>query len=189
MAKSNGFTSLFVNYVSNIKRYVFNGVSPNDVIKINERTKGQANLWLSKMERGLSNREKLELLFWARQNATYRNALFYLAKHCHSSQTLNELRVLFPLDKPIPQKSNPLVKYILVLSIGFSLLLTGHFLFSIQPFKNVDNDQQFVEIKILQTDVGKQTQFSLSDGSRIKLNTNSLVNVSFSKNKRLFGEE
>jgi len=185
MAKSNGFTSLFVNFVNNIKRYIFKSVNSNDIIKIDENTKEQASLWLSKIERGLSNKDKLELLQWAKQNAIYQSALFSLAKQCNSSQTFNELSALFPLEKPTPQKSNPLVKYAIALSFGFVILLTGNFLISITTFEKINNDQQFVEIITLQTEIGKQTRFSLSDGSRIKLNTNSLVNVSFSKNKRL----
>jgi transmembrane sensor len=98
---------------------------------------------------------------------------------------LTKLSALFPLKKTPSHKSTLVIKYALAASAVFILLFTGNLFFNKTPFPSINNDLQFVEVRTLQTAVGQQTRFSLSDGSRIKLNTNSLVQVSFSKNNRL----
>ncbi|TWX53070.1 FecR family protein [Colwellia hornerae] len=77
------------------------------------------------------------------------------------------------------------VKYAMVASLAFILIIAGNLVNNITPLTETNNKHQFVEVNTLQTGVGQQTRFSLSDGSRVKLNTNSLIQVSFSKNKRL----
>ena len=65
MAKSNGFTSLFVNFVNNIKRYIFNSVNSNDIIKIDENTSksqySRARRWLQERLIKLKKSSSFEL--------------------------------------------------------------------------------------------------------------------------------
>ncbi|MBA6262537.1 FecR family protein [Colwellia sp. Bg11-12] len=147
--------------------------------------KAQASLWISKIDRGLSLEEKLALQQWAKQSDFYRNSLFSLAAFWDDLSVLNELSALFPLEKTMPEKNSFIARYAIAASTAFILLFAGSLFMNISPFSDATNDKQFVEVRTLQTLIGQQTRFSLSDGSRIKLNTNSLVNVSFSKNNRL----
>ncbi|MBA6348245.1 MULTISPECIES: FecR family protein [unclassified Colwellia] len=77
------------------------------------------------------------------------------------------------------------VKYAMLASIAFILIIASNLVNNITTFTKNDNEQQFVEVSTLQTGIGQQTRFSLSDGSRVKLNTNSLIEVNFSKKMRL----
>lgn len=145
----------------------------------------QASLWISKMDRGLSKKETIDFQLWAKQSDFHRNSLFTLAALWDDLSVLNELSSLFPLGKPTPQRNSFITKYAIAASISFVMLFAGSLFFNINPFSNSANEKQFVENRTLETSVGQQTRFSLSDGSRIKLNTDSLVIISFSKDNRL----
>jgi transmembrane sensor len=145
----------------------------------------QASLWVSRMDRGLSQEEQLNFQLWAKQSDFHRSALFSLAALWDDLSVLNELSALFPLEKPAPQNNNIIAKYTMAASVAFIMIFVGSLFFNVSPFSAPNNEQQFVENRTLQTVVGQQTRFFLSDGSRIKLNTNSLVTVSFAKNSRL----
>jgi transmembrane sensor len=77
------------------------------------------------------------------------------------------------------------IKYAMLVSLAFILIIASNLVNNITTFTQNDNEQQFAEVSTLQTSIGQQARFSLSDGSRVKLNTNSLVEVSFSKKMRL----
>jgi transmembrane sensor len=77
------------------------------------------------------------------------------------------------------------IKYAILVSLAFILIIASNLVNNITTFTQNDNEQQFAEVSTLQTSIGQQARFSLSDGSRVKLNTNSLVKVSFSKKMRL----
>ena len=77
------------------------------------------------------------------------------------------------------------IKYAILVSLAFILIIASNLVNNITTFTKNDNEQQFVEVSTLQTGIGQQTRFSLSDGSRVKLNTNSLIEVNFSKKMRL----
>ncbi|AOW77703.1 hypothetical protein A3Q34_13105 [Colwellia sp. PAMC 20917] len=77
------------------------------------------------------------------------------------------------------------IKYTMLASLAFILIIASNLVNNITTFTQNDNEQQFAEVSTLQTSIGQQARFSLSDGSRVKLNTNSLVEVSFSKKMRL----
>ncbi|MBA6354141.1 FecR family protein [Colwellia sp. BRX9-1] len=147
--------------------------------------KAQASLWVSKIDRGLSNKDKLDFQLWVNQSDFHRKTLFSLAALWDDLSVLNELSALFTLEKPIQKKHNVITKYAVAAGITFILLFAGNFFVNITPFIDDNIEKRFVEVRTLQTEIGQQTRFSLSDGSRIKLNTNSLVEVSYSKNNRL----
>jgi transmembrane sensor len=77
------------------------------------------------------------------------------------------------------------IKYAILVSLAFILIIASNLVNNITTFTQNDNEQQFAEVSTLQTSIGQQARFSLSDGSKVKLNTNSLVKVSFSKKMRL----
>ena len=192
MAQNNQFTTLFIEYAANIKRNVKGLFSLNDtdiqetlLCKPEMDTKDQAILWISKVGQGLSQDETLDLYLWSKQSDFHRNSLFSLAAISDDLSVLNKLSALFPLEKPTPQKNNLFYKYAIAASLTFIILFAGSLFINMTPFPDTNNDKQFVNVRTLQTKIGQQTRFSLSDGSRIKLNTDSVVNVSFSKSNRL----
>lgn len=185
MAKINGFTSLFVNLTNNIKRFIAGIGLINDHANIDDSIKEQATLWITKIEHGLNNADKLAFHHWTKQSDCQRNSLFTIASLNNDKNVLDELGLLLPLDKPLRQNKPLVLQYFIPASIAIIFSSLVYFLFNITTFSNSQNTQQFTESKTLQTAIGQQICFSLPDGSRVKLNTNSLVKVSFSKGERL----
>jgi transmembrane sensor len=194
MAQNNQITSLFVRKVAKIKHYmnrlfilkkIDSIIQETSLRNLEESIKEQASLWISRINQGLSQDETLDLYLWSKQSDLHRNSLFSLASLSDELTVLNELSALFPLEKPKTRRYPLLFKYAIAASITFFLLFASHLLINMAPFPDANNEKQFVEVKTLQTEIGQQTRFSLSDGSRIKLNTNSLVKVSYSKTNRL----
>ena len=194
MAQDNQFTTLFISYAVKIERYFKKLFSLNDTDgKIQETLlcqqetdiKDQAILWISKVGQGLSQDETLDLYLWSKKSDFHRSSLFSLAAFSDDLSVLNKLSTLFPLEKSTPQKSKLFYKYAIAASLTFIILFSGSLFIKMTPFPDTNNDKQFINVRTLQTKIGQQTLFSLSDGSRFKLNTNSEVSVSFSKNNRL----
>lgn len=143
-----------------------------------ERIQEQACLWISRMDRGLSLIEKQELTIWINQNKAHHKILLDMASYWDDLSVLNELSGLFPLEKNNQKPNNKLYAFAIAASLavfsflGANLLQTNSFF----PF----NDQQhLVQTQTFKTKIGEQASFSMSDGSSIQLNTNSIVTVDF----------
>ena len=194
MPQNNQLISLLAKGNACIKGYINKFFSLNKIDGIIQEKflctpeadiKEQTSLWINKIIRGLSQEEMLDLYLWSKQSNFHRHSLFSLAALSNDPSVLSEVSALFPLEKPIRQRNTPLFKYAIAATLTFVFLFAGNFFINMAPFPHADNENQFVETRRLQTEIGQQTRFSLSDGSRIKLNTNSIVDVSFSKKNRL----
>ena len=194
MAQSNQLISLLAKGTAWIKGYINKFFSINKIDGIIQEKflcapeadiKEQTSLWINKIVRGLSQEEMLDLYLWSKQSNSHRHSLFSSAALSDDPSVLIKLSALFPLEKQIHQRSTPLFNYAIAATLTFVFLFTGNIFINMAPFPQADIENQFVETRILRTEIGQQTRFSLSDGSRVKLNTNSIVKVSFSKNNRL----
>ena len=194
MAQSNQLISLLAKGTAWIKGYINKFFSINKIDGIIQEKflctpevdiKEQTSLWINKIIRGLSQEEMLDLYLWSKQSNFHRHSLFSSAALSDDPSVLIKLSALFPLEKQIHQRSTPLFNYAIAATLTFVFLFTGNIFINMAPFPQADIENQFVETRILRTEIGQQTRFSLSDGSRVKLNTNSIVKVSFSKNNRL----
>jgi len=166
--------------MSNISPIFANSVFNKDSIQ------EQASLWVSKMDRSLSVAEKDEFSLWIKQSKLHQETIYSFAALWDDLSVLNELSSLFPLEKKKinPKNRRTLMKYAIAASIAMTFVIGGSFHAHFFP-NTTPLVQQFVEIKSLNTVVGQQKSFSLSDGSIIQLNTNSVVKINFSKDKRL----
>ena len=194
MAQSNQLISLLAKGTAWIKGYINKFFSINKIDGIIQEKflcapeadiKEQTSLWINKIVRGLSQEEMLDLYLWSKQSNSHRHSLFSSAALSDDPSVLIKLSALFPLEKQIHQRITPLFNYAIAATLTFVFLFTGNIFINMAPFPQADIENQFVETRILRTEIGQQTRFSLSDGSRVKLNTNSIVKVSFSKNNRL----
>ena len=194
MAQSNQLISLLARGTAWIKGYINTFFSINKIDGIIQEKflcapeadiKEQTSLWRNKIVRGLSQDEMLDLYLWSKQSNFHRHSLFSSAALSDDPSVLIKLSALFPLEKQIHQRNTPLFKYAIAATLTFVFLFTSNIFINMTPFPQADIENQFVETRILRTEIGQQTRFSLSDGSRVKLNTNSIVKVNFSKNNRL----
>ncbi|MFT5235352.1 MAG: transmembrane sensor [Shewanella sp.] len=146
-----------------------------------EEVQEQASLWISRIDRGLSETETESLSKWVGENKANQDALFDMASYWDDLTVLNELSVLFPLE-PSNVKSTwrafAIVASFLLLSfIGGNWALNGQFSPLIQA-----EAQNYVHRFV--TPIGEQTTFSIPDGTTVQLNTNSIVEVEYSSNYR-----
>lgn len=147
-----------------------------------------ACLWISRIDRGLSENEKDELSFWVEQSELNREQLFEMASLWDDMSVMHELSGLFPLHgrtKPTPDKDvvwhrHPIAvaaSIVLFCSISLAWLLPG---------QSHDLNQITLQqpSRIEATGIGEQRTVSLSDGSVLHLNTNTQLDVSYSAGKR-----
>lgn len=141
----------------------------------------QASLWISRIDRGLSDTEIESLSKWVGENKANQDALFDMASYWDDLSVLNELSVLFPLEQ-----SNAKSKWrFLAIAASFLLLcfIGGNWIFDSQLSQFIQGESQDY-VQTLTTPIGQQTTFSMPDGTRVLLNTNSVVDVKYSSNYR-----
>ena len=145
----------------------------------------QACLWISRMDRGCSKQEKADMITWVNQSNSHREILIKMASLWDDLSVLNELSALFPLEKA-PKRTQHRFRrfslaasFLLVALIGGSLTTDVNFssLFSF-------NTESTNNVKLFSTMVGEQASFSMTDGTSIQLNTNSIVEVVYSNRLR-----
>ena len=151
-----------------------------------ERVLDEASLWIAKMSRGLTDEEQLELRGWLSEKS-HRDMLFKMSEIWDKMDELNRLADLFPA--PLPSaRSRSLRKIqrvfvpggrsiaaVMLLFVGLSLLIN---------FGAFHSDDSFE--KTLVTAKGEISTLTLSDGSRLVLNTDGRVRVRYSRQQRLF---
>ena len=151
-----------------------------------EEIQEQACLWISRIDRGCTKSEKKEIAIWINQSNAHREILMKMASLWDDLSVLNELSALFPLENATKRTRHHFRKISLAASVIFVVLLGGSLTTDIQIFPsfscNQNQNQNVVEK--FSTEVGKQEIFSLSDGTSIQLNTNSIIEVVYNERQR-----
>lgn len=142
--------------------------------------------WVSKLDRGLSNDEEVQLKNWMAENPENRELFLRAVKQWDRFNELSRLADLFPEPVTHGHKRFRFRKYataasvIIVVSIG--LLVAG-----IVPHPSTDKEPivSAQTTAVYETAVGEQSTVALADGSRVTLNTNSRLNVRYSDHHRV----
>lgn len=143
----------------------------------------QASLWVSRLDRGIDAQEKKELVTWLNLSKAHYQALIKMAALWDDLTVLEELKNIFPLAKShTTQKRNKLPR-VLVASL-FLVCLTTLSLLGIRSVEYLIPSSTSYYVQTYQTSLGQHQLFSLPDGSVLQLNTNSIVNVNFTHDKR-----
>ncbi|WP_293745934.1 FecR domain-containing protein [uncultured Paraglaciecola sp.] len=142
----------------------------------------QACEWISRFDRGLSQTEEQGFSDWVNISNTHRQCLFDVAQTWDELSVLHELSALFPLRDNHLEKTNRL-------SIRKTMAIAASFIFiSCLVWLSTPNMSSIGESPLLvldaETSIGEQRVVSLSDGSVIHLNTDSLISVDFSDTRR-----
>jgi len=145
-----------------------------------EQIQEQACLWISRMDRGLSPNEQKELVIWCNQNVSHHSTLLEMASYWDDVSVLNELSGLFPLEK-VKKPNNKFVAIALAASVALVSLFSTNALIkqSFLPFFPSIHEQNLTQTQLLKTPVGEQNSFTMSDGTHIQLNTNSIVEIAY----------
>lgn len=147
----------------------------------------QACLWISRLDRGLSDAEKAELEAWLGDSQSHRAALLEAASLWDDMSALNELSGLFPqyqTKSDVTQLAHRKSKRVVWSSIAacFTLVMCWA-LFTQTHFMNKPNVVASVTQNV-STGIGEQKNIVLSDGSTLHINTNSVVSIDFSQTLR-----
>ena len=145
----------------------------------------KACLWISRMDRGLSPIEKKELVIWCNQNTIHHRTLLEMASYWDDISVLNELSGLFPLEKA-KKSSNILPAIALAASVAIISLFSINAILnkSFLPFLPSLDEQALTQTQTLMTPIGEHNSFTMSDGTHIQLNTNSIVEVAYTPSFR-----
>lgn len=139
--------------------------------------------WISAIDRGLSKDEKEQFTLWMMQSKAHQDAVYELAQLWDELSVLNELSNLFPHGNTKQPKKKWLALVSIAASLFAALVVCTYLLI------NLENgySKELARInytKIYKTKVGEQATYVLPDGTIVQLNTNSLLEVAYSKGRR-----
>lgn len=146
----------------------------------------QACLWISRLDRGLSEKEKTELNAWLRDSNSHREALMEYASLWDDMSALNELSGLFPR-KQVKQDSGRVKRLVnqarWSVAAGFLLMAIAAGVIVERTWFSAPVEVASTSQKVV-TGIGEQKSLTLTDGSVVHLNTNSIVTVTLSEETR-----
>jgi transmembrane sensor len=152
-------------------------------VAVEEQRIAQASDWIAKLDRGLSSVEQHQLKQWLAQDSANMTELIEVAKLWDKLEDLRRLADLFPAQQTTTQTSKSSWKFALAATVllSFSILVYQTFI----PLYG-KNDSTLVAMQAsYQTGIGESNVFILPDKSKLTLNTNSFVQIKYSKNARV----
>ncbi len=151
----------------------------------------EAAAWITKLDRGLSDAEEAELARWLAASRANEREFMASAKQWDRMEGMSRLADIFPepeMQAPKSVRQSWLgwrAAALLAVCAGIGWLAWQH-----DAYKVLSDDVVAVADTAhssgrYETAIGEQSVFDLSDGSRIVLNTNSLVTVNYTDHNRL----
>lgn len=151
-----------------------------------------AALWVTRLDRGLSVEETESLRQWLSLSPKHKNCLLEMAALWDRMDSLAVLSELFdpPVAKPRADRSIARAGWAvaasaLVLVVAFNLLVPATLLqepLSKQPLQISSN---VTANTLYETGIGAHSTVNLPDGTKLLLNTNTQVSVTYSEHERL----
>ena len=150
-----------------------------------------ASLWIVRIDRELSEQELRDLKEWLSESPKHREAFVAAARLWDRMDVLTSLSKLFPLEDFKPAPSRVRWKSLSVLAaalvfVAIALLRPGAGLLQLSTRTPVaiSKPDATPALQPYATVIGQQSLVSLDDGTQVRLNTDSLVEVSYSRNSR-----
>ena len=157
----------------------------SNVIEMNKDPMDEASLWITRLDRGLSEQEQIDLKVWLNLSHTHLETFMQLVKLWDKMESLSQLSELFP-HKPQSVHNNKLPIFAWAASVIFASLISLGLWLNPDVFFGQGSTQVVQFNSDYETKVGEQSTFFLQDKTRIKLNTNSLVRVTYTDKQRVF---
>ncbi|MFT7558255.1 MAG: transmembrane sensor [Flavobacteriales bacterium] len=159
-----------------------------------EDIRSEASEWVARLDRGLNQSEQDALQSWMALSDTHKNCLFEMTKLWDDMDCLARLAALFPEHSSKSTiTAKPRYKYAFIAmaaSITLAIMATLSFntrivnqlvpaqIAQIFGLKSTDKD-------IYETSIGEYSTVTLTDGSLLTLNTDTLVKVGYNDDSRL----
>ena len=146
-------------------------------------TYDEASHWIARMDKGLSEQEQDEFRRWLDASAENHAVFMKMARLWDKMDVLAKLAEICPPAVAAPRRK---MRYALPLAAVAATVLVAISLATWTPVgTRQDQPVMASETSVFETAIGEQASFDLSDGTRIALNTNSRVSVSYSASNRL----
>lgn len=140
-----------------------------------ETIRTRACEWIAAIDRGLTRQESLELKNWIQASTSHQKALFEMAALWDDLSVMNTLRGLMPRQ---PREHRMKTKQWFAAAAVAAIMLTGIISWQWQQTPG-SASHEIAHTQQSQTQVGEQKTIRLADGSRVFLNTNTAIRVSF----------
>jgi transmembrane sensor len=145
----------------------------------------QASLWIAKLDRELTSDEEEALAQWLAENAEHKNVLFKMAELWDKMDELGRLSQLFPEEQKTSRTQKKQVNWKVGLAASF-FIFSLISLVSLGSLTLFNSEQNYVVYSNThETGIGESTTIFLPDNSKVTLNTNSRLSVSYSNDYRL----
>ena len=147
----------------------------------------EASLWIAKVDKGLSAQDETDLKAWLIASDANHATFMKMAKLWDRMDVLAKLAEICPDAAKVPSRSQ---RYAWPLTaVAASVLVAGAVAFWMFPGSGTREATGPVTVAVAadvyQTAIGEQAAHTLADGSRLVLNTNSRVTVTYSAGNRL----
>jgi transmembrane sensor len=147
----------------------------------------EASLWIARVDKGLSAKDEEELKAWLFASKANHATFMKMAKLWDRMDVLAKLADICPEAAKLPSRSRPYAWP--VTAMAASVLLASTLAFWMSPDTSTHDAAVpatvAVAADVYETAIGAQAAHTLADGTRLVLNTNSRVAVTFSAGNRL----
>ncbi|OUS23456.1 hypothetical protein A9Q98_15375 [Thalassotalea sp. 42_200_T64] len=171
--------------MSNIHQINVNAKNRQGSTITDDKRLDEASDWIAKLERGLNQDEKSSLQAWMALSEKHTEVLFEVAQIWDKMDDLRRLSDLFPQTSG-NQKKLPTWLGAMAASVIFAItigLYHGGFHFSL--FGQAEQSAVVAKQMDYQTDIGERKTINLPDNSKIVLNTNSFVQITYTATARV----
>lgn len=153
-------------------------------IDINKDPIDEASLWISKLDRGLSAQELDELRAWLNVSQKHVETFMQLVELWDKMESLSQLSELFP-HKSQRSSNKKIPVFAWAASFIFASLISMGMWLNSDIFWGQGAAQIVQFNSAYETKVGEQSTFFLQDKTKLRLNTNSLVAVTYTDKQRV----
>ena len=138
-------------------------------ININKDPMDEASLWITRLDRGLSDEEQVELRVWLQASHTHLKTFMQLVKLWDKMESLSQLSELFP-HKSRHTNNNKTPIFAWAASFIFASLISLGLWLNADVFFGQDTMQVVQFNSEYETKVGEQSTFFLQDKTVMKMN-------------------
>ena len=157
-------------------------------LRSDEQNYQEASLWVARIDRGLSKAEVAQLQDWLAEDDKNWDCLFELADLWDRMDRLALLSELF--EAPIAKHNRrgrlgvgwAVAASVMALALGLALLAPGS---QLADWQEQSFQEAGLDNNVYETGLGVHSSVSLPDGTRMTLNTNTRVTVSYTEQERL----
>ncbi|UZJ43979.1 FecR domain-containing protein [Marinimicrobium sp. C6131] len=159
-------------------------------LQTDESIYDDASLWIARLDRGLSEQETSDLRRWLSQSSRHRECLMEMAELWDRMDSLSVLSELF--DPPAHSTRGKWFGLGAATAVAASVLFVVSAFGLFAPLVPWSGESQPPELStmaqentVYETGIGAHSTVNLPDGTRMLLNTNTLVSVTYSNDERL----